>query len=215
MNKKNKKQHSDEYYQQIVERNIDHMLDHPHVHSFGLGYRQIGDEFTDEVCLVVEIYKKKSRVAAKWKIPDFIDGIPTDIIELAEPDRHDKDDPEALLDLQTEHHEAIPMQSIPCLPPCPPPPPGPGKPQHPVQEAPQPLPGISDRVSESHSRGLRHQGHLTDCPKRLQNWRSNSLRFFVSIVCRIWEKLHREPRDSQVGSNQEYRIQSAHGRNPD
>ncbi|MGD9100523.1 MAG: hypothetical protein PVF45_08580 [Anaerolineae bacterium] len=57
------------------------LLSKPNVVGVGVGLRQRGGQFTDEVCIVVSVRKKvpKEQLAPEERIPAQVDGVPVDV----------------------------------------------------------------------------------------------------------------------------------------
>lgn len=73
------------YYQGIVDRYLDSMLAKPNVYRFGFGYKIVGGETTDSICLVAFVYNKSGNIRQQDRIPSTLDGVATDVVELVEP----------------------------------------------------------------------------------------------------------------------------------
>ncbi len=68
------------YYQEIVDRNLDYVLSKPGVIRFGVGYKMVDGEISNEINLIALVSKKHIQVPESQRIPKFIDGVATDVI---------------------------------------------------------------------------------------------------------------------------------------
>ncbi len=70
-------------FDKAVEDNIDMILSKEGVISFGVGRKTRNGKLTDEICLVVCVKQKKSGLPPRELIDKEIDGLPTDVVEVA------------------------------------------------------------------------------------------------------------------------------------
>lgn len=68
----------------VQARYAEDLMKYPHVVGVGIGYRKIGDQFTDELCLVVMVDEKipSAQLAAEALLPNSLEGIPIDVQEM-------------------------------------------------------------------------------------------------------------------------------------
>ena len=69
------------FYEKVVKRNRDFILNKEGVESFGVGYKFVNGKRTNTICLLVYV-DNKQRVARRNRIPKSIEGIPTDVVEI-------------------------------------------------------------------------------------------------------------------------------------
>lgn len=72
------------FYDEVLERNIKKINKKKNVIGVGVGYKIAGGKLTNTVCITAAVNKKNSKTNARDRIPDEIDGVPTDIIALDE-----------------------------------------------------------------------------------------------------------------------------------
>lgn len=67
----------------VQAEHADKLLEMANVVGVGIGLRQRGGEYTDEVCLVVMVDQKLpvAQLASEDVIPDTLDGVPVDVQE--------------------------------------------------------------------------------------------------------------------------------------
>ncbi|MCS6965053.1 hypothetical protein [Thermoflexus sp.] len=70
--------------QEVKRRREAELLRKANVVAVGIGYRQRGGHFTDELCLVVSVRRKvpPEMLAPEDCIPPEIDGVPVDVQEV-------------------------------------------------------------------------------------------------------------------------------------
>lgn len=67
----------------VQARHIDELMAYPHVVGVGIGMRQQGGEYTDEMCLVVMVDEKLpvAQLADEDVLPEAIEGVTIDVQE--------------------------------------------------------------------------------------------------------------------------------------
>lgn len=68
----------------VKEKHKFHLISIPGVVSVGIGYKSVDKKYTNQLAIVVGVEKKLTRpeVAQEEMIPDYLDNIPTDVVEI-------------------------------------------------------------------------------------------------------------------------------------
>jgi len=75
-----------EQIQQVKNRREAHLLTLPNVVGVGIGLKETGGEFTDQLAIVVNVRRKKplAELAPQDVVPPEIDGVITDVQEVGD-----------------------------------------------------------------------------------------------------------------------------------